>query len=475
MDVARLLDFMTASNDVYAAMDMSQKPSPPGLFKIGKSVYLLFLISSRRLRFAAKHEPSSSSNSQPGTPAMSDRRAVSANCLRQCFLLLKESGSGTSLRDMWYWFYRDSLRSRRMCSMFGFLPTNSCSKQRLFLYKRRQLYSSKRYVFLFLQLLYFLNNFRTENSQTKERKSLFLARPRKCTSKFTSSWFVISNLQVWSLNWKCVSSKQKRLNNFRWIRWSKVQSVSISEMHHIRNGQKLWVVWSFRPAQQWLCYFSCSTPSRCNWKVFGRSETRTESRWLWTTTSKNINDQWTKHISRSTIECYSAIEDVQSSKYKSGATYSMFQSCMWTEISTSWANLSSKLSDRTTTIILCWMPWWLVSKTIRNRKCKLILFVLLAWICIYLAVSLRAHRFLELYVSFMENRAKIGSWFHESQSILRSSPHRRKIKSLSKLCDNETICWRAISHLAPWWSRETVVCDAQQYIYRFQWSSQIFR
>ncbi|EFO93116.1 hypothetical protein CRE_10181 [Caenorhabditis remanei] len=60
MDVARLLDFMTASNDVYAAMDMSQKPSPPGLFKI------------------AKHEPSSSSNSQPGTPAMSDRRAVPA-------------------------------------------------------------------------------------------------------------------------------------------------------------------------------------------------------------------------------------------------------------------------------------------------------------------------------------------------------------------------------------------------------------
>lgn len=49
--------FMTASNDVFAAMDMSHKQSPPGLFKI------------------AKNEPSSSSNSQPGTPAMSDRRA----------------------------------------------------------------------------------------------------------------------------------------------------------------------------------------------------------------------------------------------------------------------------------------------------------------------------------------------------------------------------------------------------------------
>lgn len=52
--------FMTASNDVFAAMDMSQKQSPPGLFKI------------------AKNEPSSSSNSQPGTPSMSDRRAVPA-------------------------------------------------------------------------------------------------------------------------------------------------------------------------------------------------------------------------------------------------------------------------------------------------------------------------------------------------------------------------------------------------------------
>uniref|UniRef100_A0A1I7UEH0 Nuclear receptor domain-containing protein n=1 Tax=Caenorhabditis tropicalis TaxID=1561998 RepID=A0A1I7UEH0_9PELO len=52
--------FMTASTDVFAAMDMSQKQSPPGLFKI------------------AKNEPSSSSNSQPGTPAMSDRRAVPA-------------------------------------------------------------------------------------------------------------------------------------------------------------------------------------------------------------------------------------------------------------------------------------------------------------------------------------------------------------------------------------------------------------
>ncbi|UMM29808.1 hypothetical protein L5515_011984 [Caenorhabditis briggsae] len=52
--------FMTASNDVFAAMEMSQKQSPPGLFKI------------------AKNEPSSSSNSQPGTPAMSDRRAVPA-------------------------------------------------------------------------------------------------------------------------------------------------------------------------------------------------------------------------------------------------------------------------------------------------------------------------------------------------------------------------------------------------------------
>ncbi|EGT45530.1 hypothetical protein CAEBREN_04328 [Caenorhabditis brenneri] len=60
MDMAILLDFMTASNDVFAAMDMSQKQSPPGLFKI------------------AKHEPSSSSNSQPGTPAMSDRRTVPA-------------------------------------------------------------------------------------------------------------------------------------------------------------------------------------------------------------------------------------------------------------------------------------------------------------------------------------------------------------------------------------------------------------
>ncbi|CCD63565.1 Nuclear hormone receptor family member nhr-66 [Caenorhabditis elegans] len=55
--------FMTASTDVFAAMDMSQKQSsPPGIFKI----------------VAAKNEPSSSSNSQPGTPAMGDRRAVPA-------------------------------------------------------------------------------------------------------------------------------------------------------------------------------------------------------------------------------------------------------------------------------------------------------------------------------------------------------------------------------------------------------------
>ncbi|CAI2351258.1 unnamed protein product [Caenorhabditis sp. 36 PRJEB53466] len=52
--------FMTASNDVFASMDMGRKQSPPGLFKI------------------AKNEPSSSSNSQPGTPLMSDRRAVPA-------------------------------------------------------------------------------------------------------------------------------------------------------------------------------------------------------------------------------------------------------------------------------------------------------------------------------------------------------------------------------------------------------------
>lgn len=52
--------FMTTNDAFASAMDMSLKQSPPGLFKI------------------AKNEPSSSSNSQPGTPAMSDRRAVPA-------------------------------------------------------------------------------------------------------------------------------------------------------------------------------------------------------------------------------------------------------------------------------------------------------------------------------------------------------------------------------------------------------------
>uniref|UniRef100_A0A8R1HLQ2 Nuclear Hormone Receptor family n=1 Tax=Caenorhabditis japonica TaxID=281687 RepID=A0A8R1HLQ2_CAEJA len=57
-------NFMTASNDVFAAVDIAQKQqSPPGVFKMD---------------FAAKNEPGSSSNSQPGTPSMSDRRVVPA-------------------------------------------------------------------------------------------------------------------------------------------------------------------------------------------------------------------------------------------------------------------------------------------------------------------------------------------------------------------------------------------------------------